>query len=169
MKRIAVVSDTHLSSTTLPAWVKGEIRRADRTIHAGDVDTSQGIDQMRDLSNNAFTIAQGNWDKNQKTKLPVAATVEIENVCFVVTHGTTGKGNNYIQRLISVIRKQPTETNRVIGIGGHTHQVMDTTVSGIRLLNPGSATGAYPAKTATMMSIIISDGQLSAKVLGSPE
>jgi predicted phosphodiesterase len=44
---------------------------------------------------------------------------------------------------------------------GHTHAVVDDTVDGVRLLNPGSATGAAPADRTTMMTAEVTDGDLS--------
>ena len=51
-----------------------------------------------------------------------------------------------------------------IGVCGHTHRVTDTVVDGVRLLNPGSATGADPAAEATMLTARVANGQLVVTV-----
>jgi len=48
----------------------------------------------------------------------------------------------------------------VVGIGGHTHDVVDRVHDGVRVLNPGSVTGADPAGRATMMTVDVDDGTL---------
>lgn len=45
----------------------------------------------------------------------------------------------------------------VVGIGGHSHEVADETFEGVRVLNPGSVTGADPAETATMMTVDVEE------------
>ena len=53
-------------------------------------------------------------------------------------------------------RTEPGDT--VVGVGGHTHVVEDTVHEGVRVLNPGSVTGADPAERATMMTVRAEDG-----------
>jgi predicted phosphodiesterase len=52
----------------------------------------------------------------------------------------------------------------VVGIGGHSHAVEDTTHDGIRLLNPGSATGVGPADGPTMMTVELTESDLDVTV-----
>ena len=49
-------------------------------------------------------------------------------------------------------------------MSGHTHQLLDTEVDGVRLLNPGSATGADPASTTSMMAVEVEGGNLDVTV-----
>ena len=51
-----------------------------------------------------------------------------------------------------------------VGVAGHTHSLLDTRVDGYRLLNPGSATGAWPANEATLMEARVEDGALDVEV-----
>ncbi|KPN32061.1 phosphodiesterase, family [Halolamina pelagica] len=55
-------------------------------------------------------------------------------------------------------RNEPGDT--VVGVGGHTHVVEDTVHEGVRVLNPGSVTGADPAERATMMTVRAGDGEI---------
>jgi predicted phosphodiesterase len=52
------------------------------------------------------------------------------------------------------------ETDTAVGVAGHTHEVLDTTHDGVRLLNPGSVTGASPASRATMMTATVEAGAM---------
>lgn len=45
-------------------------------------------------------------------------------------------------------------------MGGHTHEVEDTEFEGIRVLNPGTATGAAPADRATMYTVTVNENAL---------
>jgi len=49
-------------------------------------------------------------------------------------------------------------------VAGHTHELTDTRVDGIRLLNPGSVTGASPASATTMLTATATAGDLSVDV-----
>lgn len=51
-----------------------------------------------------------------------------------------------------------------VGVGGHSHAVEDTVHDGIRVLNPGSATGVGPAEAATMMTADVADGDVTVTV-----
>jgi predicted phosphodiesterase len=51
-----------------------------------------------------------------------------------------------------------------VGVAGHTHEVVDTAHRGVRLLNPGSATGAAPAERTTMLTVDVDGGTLSVTV-----
>lgn len=46
----------------------------------------------------------------------------------------------------------------VIGIGGHSHRVVEDTNRGVTVLNPGTVTGADPGPRTTMMTVELSDG-----------
>jgi len=82
-------------------------------------------------------------------------------VTFVVTHGT-GSKRGYEDRVATIVREEADET--AVGVSGHTHEVVDTTRGGVRLLNPGSATGAAPAERATMLTGTVSNGELDVEL-----
>lgn len=52
-----------------------------------------------------------------------------------------------------------------IAISGHTHELLDVTEDAIRILNPGSATGASPASGATMMRATVEDESIPVDVI----
>lgn len=154
--RVAIISDTHIPSraSEIPDWVCEEIRRADHTIHAGDFDSQETFETVRELADD-LTVVRGNMDP--QIGLPEVETVDLSGVRFVVTHGT-GSLDDYETRVANIVTEHAADST--VGVCGHTHQLMDKTVDGIRLLNPGSATGAAPASTASMLVADVEDGDI---------
>jgi hypothetical protein len=161
--RAALVSDTHIKSRAaeLPEWVREELRAADHVIHAGDFDSRPALEDIRSLAAEA-TLVGGNMDRS--LGLPEVETVALGGLCFVVTHGT-GPDANYESRVAAIVDEYAATDRPTVGVSGHTHGVLDTTVDGYRLLNPGSATGAWPAQEATMMVADVEGGNLDVEVL----
>ncbi|WP_435076639.1 metallophosphoesterase family protein [Halococcus sp. AFM35] len=161
MPRIAIVADTHIPSRAeaIPEWIREEIERADHTIHAGDFDSSETLDEVRDLAGDELSAVTGNMDP--QFDLPSVTTVERGGVEFVVTHGT-GDLDGYEERVAGIVGEEGGED--ALGVSGHTHQLLDTEVDGVRLLNPGSATGADPASTTSMMAVEVEGGNLDVTV-----
>jgi putative phosphoesterase len=159
--QVALISDTHIPSRAkhVPDWVRAAVRDADHVIHAGDFDSPEALATIEDLAP-SLTAVTGNMDSG--LDLPGVATVELGGVEFVVTHGT-GSPVGYEDRVASTVREQASD-GPTVGVAGHTHEVLDTTVDGVRLLNPGSATGAAPAATTSMMTATVADGELDAEV-----
>ena len=153
---VAIISDTHIPSRAagLPDAVRDRIRGADHVIHAGDFDSKGALADIRALSP-ALTAVAGNMDP--AVGLPGVARTTLGGVTFVVTHGT-GPTAGYEDRVASVVRQRADAS--AIGVAGHTHEVLDTVHGGVRLLNPGSATGAAPASRPTMMTVTVADGDL---------
>lgn len=175
--RIALISDTHMPSreTEIPAWVEDEVRAADHTVHVGDFDSPEAYEEVVDLASEAgtaskrraakpratgdeFTAVEGNMDP-ESLELPVSVTLEFEGVTFVAIHGT---GPTDIEGYFDLVAETTREEGGpdAIGICGHTHGLMDEVERGVRMLNPGSATGADPADEATMMVLDVEDGDL---------
>ncbi len=169
MLRVAVISDTHIPSRAnrIPDWVRTRILRADHTIHAGDFDSADALASVHELTDGNYTAVGGNTDPDS-LRLPEVATLDVGGVTFVVTHGT-GPKRGYEERVARIVRETVAEADgvtadsSVVGVAGHTHRLMDEVVDGIRLLNPGSATGAAPAKTATMFVATVDDGEISVQ------
>lgn len=155
---IAILSDTHIPSraTAIPDQFCEHIREADHVLHAGDFDSRGALADTRDLVNGTFTACHGNMDPS--VGLPGVATHVIDGVEFVLTHGT-GPPHGYEQRVATTVLDEA-KTDTPVGISGHTHEVFDAVRDGIRLLNPGSATGASPASRTTMMTAEVVDGDL---------
>lgn len=157
---IALISDTHIPAraSRIPDAFRERIEAADHVIHAGDFDSEGALSNVRALAAR-LTAVGGNMDP--RIGLPDRATVDLGGVTFVVTHGT-GSKRGYEDRVATIVNKEAGGT--AVGVAGHTHEVLDTTHGGVRLLNPGSATGAAPAERATMMTARVGDGELDVAV-----
>lgn len=154
---IAIVSDTHVPSRIerIPDWVRERLRRADHVIHAGDFDSANALATVEDLASD-LTAVSGNTDAG--LGLPTVETVTRSGVEFVVTHGT-GSPVGYEDRVAATVREHA-GPGPTVGVAGHTHRVLDTTVGDLRLLNPGSATGAPPATRVSMLTATVVDGAI---------
>ncbi|MHC3437568.1 metallophosphoesterase family protein [Natrialbaceae archaeon A-gly3] len=163
MTHLAILGDTHVPSraSRIPDWVMAEIRRADHTIHTGDFDSPSAYERVVDLSDGTLTAARGNMDPGS-LDLPTTATVTLEGVTFVVTHGT-GSPAGWHDRVVETVLEEGGAD--AIGVAGHTHEVVDETVEDVRLLNPGSATAASPADRETMYVADLEDGELDLELL----
>lgn len=162
MSRLAVISDSHIPerASEFPEPFRELVSGADQVLHAGDFTSGDVLAEVESLADGHLTAVYGNMDP-RNLDLPAVDTVAIEGVSFVVTHGT-GDPDDYEERVARIVREEAGED--AIGIAGHTHEVLDTTREGIRLLNPGSVTGAAPASRATMMIVDVDDGDLDMMV-----
>ena len=153
---VAVIGDTHIPSraTAIPAAFRERIETADHVVHTGDFDSEAALSDIRAMASR-FTAVAGNTDP--QVGLPAVATLDLEGVTFVVTHGT-GSKHGYEERVATIAREEAGED--AVCLSGHTHRVHDDVVDGVRLLNPGSATGAAPAERPTMLTLDVSDGDL---------
>jgi len=160
--QVALVADTHIPSRarSIPDSARTRIRRADHVIHAGDFDSSKALADVERLAE-SLTAVEGNMDPHG-LDLPAVSSVELGGVTFVVTHGT-GSRRGYEKRVAATVADHHSPGPSV-GVSGHTHELLDTTVEGYRLLNPGSVTGAAPADEATMMTAEVADGELEVTV-----
>ncbi len=159
--QVAVISDTHVPSRApaIPEAFRERIAAADHVLHAGDFDSKGALADVRDLAAELTAVA-GNTDPT--VGLPTVATVELGGAEFVVTHGA-GSRRGYRDRVAALVR-DTAATDDPVGVAGHTHEVLDTTHGGVRLLNPGSATGASPASRTTMYAVTVADGELSVEL-----
>jgi len=162
MVTIAVISDSHIPERAdgIPAAFRERIATADRVVHAGDFTDPSALDTVQELAGERLVAVYGNMDP-RNLDLPAVATFNAGGVTFVVTHGT-GDLETYESRVAEVVAEEA--GGDAIGIAGHTHEVLDEVIDGIRILNPGSVTGAAPAERTTMLEVIAEDGGIEATV-----
>lgn len=161
---LAIISDTHIPSRApeLPGWVVDEVKTADHVLHGGDFDSPEAYERIRDVAPD-LTAVTGNMDPGG-LGLDDLETVVLGGVQFVLTHGT-GPLSGYRDRVAWTVAEQAAEDRPTVGISGHTHEVMDRELDDYRILNPGSATGAAPASTTSMMVAQVADGDLEVELL----
>jgi len=158
---VAIVADSHIPSRAqrIPEPFRGRIRAADHALHAGDFDSESALADAKELAP-ALTAVSGNMDP--RLGLPAVASVEVGGVEFVLTHGT-GSPGGYEERVAGTARDHA-DTDDPVAVAGHTHEVLDTTHGGVRILNPGSVTGARPASRPTMLTATAEDGSLAVEL-----
>lgn len=161
MQQVTLVSDTHIPTraSEIPGPFAERIEEADHVIHAGDFVSEAAFETVAELAGGALTAVEGNMDR--EVDLPGVVTVTIEGVTFVVTHGT-GDPAGYEGRVVHAVREHA-DTD-AIGVAGHSHDVLDTVHKGVRILNPGSVTGAPPAEATTMMTVAVDDGEVDVSL-----
>ncbi|MDQ2073608.1 metallophosphoesterase family protein [Haloarcula sp. NS06] len=153
---VALISDSHIPSREheIPPSFRERIEVADHVIHAGDFDSKGALADIRHMATE-LTAISGNIDP--QIGLPKRATVELGGVTFVVTHGT-GSPRGWADRVAAAVREGADSS--AVGVAGHTHEQTDMIYEGVRLLNPGSVTGASPADRPTMLTATVEDGSL---------
>lgn len=173
---IAILSDTHIpdQAETIPEEFRGKLQAADHVIHAGDFGSVDAFADVEALVTD-LTAVYGNADPND-IALPTVASVDLGGITFVVVHGIVNvveravfdsegvvmSRQDWLKSIADVTRNRTDEPR--VGIGGHSHDVEDTTHAGVRLLNPGSATGVGRAEATTMMTAEVADGDLSVTI-----
>ncbi|PSQ17668.1 YfcE family phosphodiesterase [Halobacteriales archaeon QS_8_69_26] len=174
--QLAILSDTHVPerADAVPEAFRERIAAADHVIHAGDFETPEVVTEVRDLAAD-LTAVHGNVDPKD-VGLPTVADVTVEGVTFVVTHGTLNPveaavyGHDGMVMSAEDWKRAIADTARartrawdganVVGVGGHSHVVEDDVHEGVRVLNPGTATGANPDDDTTMMTATVEDGDV---------
>ena len=162
MQRVAVISDTHIPerASEIPEWATEHIRAADHVVHVGDFTTETVLETVQSLAGSGFSAVTGNMDPSS-LGLTEVATLAVEDVTFVLTHGT-GDLQGYERRVARTVTETADET--AIGLAGHTHEPLDAIVDGVRILNPGSVTGADPASAATMLTVDVEGSDVEVTI-----
>jgi hypothetical protein len=127
----------------------------------GDFDAAETLATVETDASDLTAVA-GNVDP-PTIDLPDVATVAVEDVTFVVGHGT-GPHESWPERVAGLVRETVDDASEVVGVAGHTHTPTDVTVDGLRLLNPGTATGASPGTRTTMFSVRVEGDAIDVRL-----
>ncbi|MBK5191230.1 MAG: metallophosphoesterase family protein [Methanosarcinales archaeon] len=153
MMKVVVLSDTHAKDLAdLPERILEDITKADLIVHVGDYTSKMFLDQLRDLGN--FKGVHGNMDPNEiKSELPAKAIFELMGFRIGITHPSEGGSPIGLKsRVKSKLGEDPD-----LIIYGHTHKPANESEGRTIYLNPGSATGAFPARYKTYGVLNIRD------------
>jgi len=173
---LAILSDTHVpgQAAQLPDQFREHVEEADHVIHAGDFGSKEAFRNVQELAN-GLTAVYGNADPAD-IDLPAVASVTANGVTVVVSHGmvnlveravSSSEGvvfdrDDWLDAISDTARARADSDERVVGVGGHSHEIEDETHDGVRVLNPGSATGVGPADgRATMMTAEVTDDDVN--------
>jgi uncharacterized protein len=135
MKRIGVISDTHLVThdPVLEEIAAAHFAGVDFIIHAGDMVSLDIIETLNMLGHKVIGVC-GNMDAPEvRSSYPATRTINIEDVTIGIIHGW-GSPNGIRQR----IRSSFTGVHAIVY--GHTHQPFSGMEAGIFFFNPGSPT-----------------------------
>ncbi len=132
---VGLLSDTHLSSLDggLLAALKTHLGDAKLLIHAGDVTSPLLLDELQAHGWEVVAV-RGNMDPDLGPDVPQVRWLELGGLRLGVAHGW-GPPTGIRRRVLELFERKPD-----VLIYGHTHVPDDSTLDGVRFLNPGSPT-----------------------------
>ena len=154
--RLLLIADTHLPrrARTLPEQVWAEVGRADVVIHAGDWVVPELLDELEQRAARVLGVYGNNDGDQLRARLPEVARDVLGGVRVAVVHETgasTGRDARMRARWPDVD----------LLVFGHSHIPWDSTVDGLRLLNPGSPTDRRRQPYCTYLTLTAAGGALS--------
>ncbi len=153
--RVLLLADTHVPTRArdLPDVVWREVAEADLVVHAGDWMAVELLDELESRSA-ALLACWGNNDGPElRRRLPEVARAEYERVRLAVVHETGPKQGR--ER-----RMRAAYPDVDLLVFGHSHIPWDTSVAGLRLLNPGSPTDRRRQPHCTYMTLTLVAGRV---------
>ncbi|WP_224267878.1 YfcE family phosphodiesterase [Haloprofundus salinisoli] len=165
--QVAILGDTHIpsSATELPEWVRTRLADADYTLHAGEFDSVEAYETVLALTDGMLTAVAGDADPPE-LDLPPVEIAEFEGITFVVTRDQERLASAVRERVDGVHVGDDSEGDfDVVGVLGDDHDPTDERIDGVRVLHPGSATGAPPTAQPTMFVVQIEDGEYETVLL----
>ncbi len=146
MKRVAVLSDTHLVSLGSGIGFLRDLRErffpdADALLHAGDI---IGADLLMAFDDLPVFAVRGNMDPPDSL-LPIKRILQIEGKRVGLVHGFGAPGGME-ERLLREFAGQGLDAL----VFGHTHYPLCLDHEGVLLFNPGSCTDRRRAPTHTL-------------------
>lgn len=136
LMNIIVISDTHMpkKSKNLPDILVKHLKTADLIIHAGDWQTLNVYEQLKQFAPVEGVI--GNVDGEElMVHFPFKKILNLKGFLIGVTHGH-GKGRTTEKRVLSLFENDQVD----LIIFGHSHIPLQQEIDGKLLFNPGSPT-----------------------------
>jgi putative phosphoesterase len=154
--RLLLISDTHVPvrARSLPAQVWHEVERADVVLHAGDWVDVRLLDELEQRARRLLGVVGNNDGPALRARLPEVARATIGGVRIAVVHETGAKQG----RERRALERFP-DTDLLVF--GHSHIPWDTSLGGLRLLNPGSPTDRRREPFCTYLTLTVGDGQVT--------
>ncbi|MFW5929540.1 MAG: YfcE family phosphodiesterase, partial [Halobacteriota archaeon] len=137
---IALVGDSHVpfGVEEVPGEVMEAVEDADLVLHTGDFDSRKAFRIFAEASE-SFAAVRGNMDPSALS-IPTSQDFDVGDTTFLLTHGTDG---------VDAVLDEARDVEAEVAVYGHSHEPADVERDGVRLVNPGSCTGADPASRAT--------------------
>ncbi len=155
--KIIVLSDTHLKEVgDLPDLILKELADADLVVHAGDFDTFEFYNELKDTVR--LEAVAGNSDDYEIIReLPETHQFEVEGLKIGVTHMPIFDDFSDL-----VYKARELEVDVIIF--GHTHRPFLGKFGGVVLLNPGSPT--FPRFSLLSFAEIFIDDTVEIRIRG---
>lgn len=150
---VVVLSDTHAKDLAdLPERILEDLKKAELIIHAGDYTSKNLLDQLRELGD--LKGVHGNMDCDEiKRELPDKDIFEISGFKIGITHPS--EGGSPVGLKSRAESKLGEDLDLIIY--GHSHKPVNDKERNTIYFNPGSATGAFPARYKTYGILRIED------------
>ena len=161
---IGLISDTHIPDRAriLPQNVIDAFSNVDLILHAGDLTSPKVIEELEEIA--PVIAVQGNMDRANGILLPIAKTIEAEDLRIGLVHGEVYPRADS-QQLLYLAKELDVD----ILVSGHSHQPKIEQLEGILLLNPGSPIVPRLADR-TVMLLEINNKEVDVEIvkIGSP-
>lgn len=134
MKRIGVISDTHIprAAPDLPERVYREFRGADMILHAGDLIEMSVLEKLQEIA--PTHAVSGNMDTHEvKEALPQKDTINVGGFKIGLMHGYGPPA-----KVIDVVSKEFSGMDVIVF--GHSHSPFCERIKNTLFFNPGSPT-----------------------------
>jgi putative phosphoesterase len=160
VKRLAVISDTHLPrrSRALPDACLEQLRRADAILHAGDLMELSVLEELQALGPPVHAV-RGNVDSAElQARLPLTRVVEVDGARIAMVHDA-GPREGRLGRL----RRRFPDVHAVVF--GHSHIPLHEERDGFVIFNPGSPTERRRSPRHTMGIATVDGGRVRFELL----
>jgi putative phosphoesterase len=153
--RLLLLADTHVPQRArdLPAAVWDAVDEAELVVHAGDWVAPELLDRLEERSARLVGVWGNNDGPRLRERLPEVATAVVEGVRLGVVH-ETGPSRGREARMRALY------PDLDLLVFGHSHIPWDTTVAGLRLLNPGSPTDRRRQPHCTYLTLTLAAGEV---------
>jgi putative phosphoesterase len=140
-KVIGLISDTH--GLLRPEAIEA-LAGADLILHAGDIGTSEVLEQLRSLG--PVVAVRGNNDRADWARaIPETEVTQVGSVCIYMLHD------------LNEIDLSPLASGFQVVVSGHSHQPLIEKREGVLFVNPGSA-GPRRFRLPVTVARLIIDG-----------
>ncbi len=159
--RIAVISDTHIGDRVrdfIPGFLD-ELGKFDVVIHCGDITTMDALQRLRNSSKSFYGVCGNMDDSIVCSELGKSAVFSLADMNIGLMHGW-GSPNNLGKRVLERLRYEYPERKLDIVLFGHSHQIFDEIMDGVRVLNPGALSGNVYSGTRSWGILEITAGKI---------
>lgn len=161
MKKIAVISDTHMhgSGKGFPKALIDGIKGADMIIHAGDINADYVIYELAEIA--PVEAVAGNTDDDYiRSKLGTKKIIKAENCRIGIFHGHGGSGTT-LERVKRVFQSDQVDCI----VFGHSHTPFNERIEDVLYFNPGSPTAKRWQEQYSFGILTVEDRSIKGEII----